>query len=146
MSLLIVFFGFQVTDEDEEEAEEVDQDQCFLLFSKPKAQRHDFFCNHQEESSESSESSDSKIRSNVTNSQGSKSSEDESKQAATWNRLLFGFKLITSSTCFGLQLYHIRVLYRTSLSPRRLKESSKWRPAVLDYPIDVWYLGLRWSF
>jgi len=48
----------KVTDEDEEEAEEVDQ----------------------EESSESSESSDSKIRSNVTNSQGSKSSEDESKQ------------------------------------------------------------------
>ena len=78
-----------MTDEDEEEAE-VDQDQCFPFFSKPKAQRHDFSCNHQEESSESSESSDSKIRSNVTNSQGSKSSEDESKQAAAWNRLYFG--------------------------------------------------------
>ena len=80
-----------MTDEDEE-TEEVDQDQCFPLFSKPKAQRHDFSCNHQEESSDSSESSDPKIRSNVTNSQGSESSEeDESKQAATWNRLYVGF-------------------------------------------------------
>ena len=65
---------FQVTDEDEEEAEEVDQDQCFPLFSKPKAQRHDFSCNHQEESSESSESSDSRVRSNVTSASSANTS------------------------------------------------------------------------
>ena len=62
-----------MTDEDEEEAE-VDQDQRFPLFSKPKAQRHDFSCNHQEESSESSESSDSKIRSNVTSASSANTS------------------------------------------------------------------------
>ena len=56
-----------MTDEDEEEAEEVDQ--CFPLFSTPKAQRHDFSC-HQD----SSESSDSRVRSNVTSASSANTS------------------------------------------------------------------------
>ena len=67
---------FQATDEDEE-TEEVDQDQCFPLFSKPKAQGHDFSCNHQEESSDSSESSDSTIRSNVTSTSSANTSKKQ---------------------------------------------------------------------
>ena len=112
-----------MTDEDEEEAE-VDQDQRFPLFSKPKAQRHDFSCNHQEESSESSESSDSKIRSNVTSASSANTSNKQavlgahSQRSVGARRGQLCFRLAVaaiswSASILSLMRFEVKLLIRS---------------------------------